>query len=102
MSTRNVRERRATWKVENFVREREITHGTYVNGKKHREWKRWYESGVLMEQITYVNDKKERTRKYWSGNGTLVAQETLLMVKRHGEYKWGERKWGIKAPAKYG
>ena len=64
---------------------------TYVNGKKHGEWKLWRTNGQLESQETYVNGKEHGEWKRWYENGQPHVQSTYVNGELHGELKvWHE------------
>ena len=59
------------------------SQGTYVNGKKHGEYKYWHENGQIWSQGTYVNGEIHGETKSWYENGQLESQGTYV----NGQWK---------------
>jgi len=59
----------------------------YVNNKKHGLYEKWHENGQLKEECTYVSDKEHDLLKEWYNNGQLKKECTYNNGKKYGLYK---------------
>jgi len=56
------------------VEKPKIIYHILPNGKKHGEYKMWFDNGNLYRQCFYKDDKLEGEFKTWWGNGELLFQ----------------------------
>jgi antitoxin component YwqK of YwqJK toxin-antitoxin module len=68
-----------------------LASASYLHGKEHGPWVKYYPDGTLYEQRSFENGKKTGVLETWWANGTKQTQFTFL----NDEYEGTCREWSI-------